>query len=225
MKTFEHLQFDPGKCRKEVAEFQDLLAGRRSLKEREDILPFFKKRKHLSAFVGSYLTDVVRFDRVAHEYQLFGDFGCDLVAGDSVNKAYVFVEFEDAAPGGIFVKKKTKNTPEWSPRFEHGFSQVVDWLFKLDEQRGTVEFEERFGAGAITSIALLVVGRDERFGPRETARLQWRQEHLLVHSKHVRCLTFDQLCEDLLERLGRLGFAAGTAKAGPQGKGPARGPG
>ena len=28
---------------------------------------------------------------------------------------------------------KRKATPDWSPRFEHGFSQLVDWFFKLHE--------------------------------------------------------------------------------------------
>jgi Domain of unknown function (DUF4263) len=206
MKTFEVLAFDRAQCRKEVLELQALLAANPSLKERTQVLPFFKERKHLSAFIASYFSEVLHYDRLAHEYQLFGDFACDLVAGDSATKSYVFVEFEDAAPDSIFVKKKKKSTPEWSSRFEHGFSQVVDWLFKLDEQRGTVEFEERFGARAMACIGMLVVGREEPLGPREAARLRWRQEFVLVNSKHVKCVTFDQLCQDLLGKLQQLPY-------------------
>jgi len=200
-KEFEKISFDAAQCRAEAQELRVLLAGNPVLEERKDILPFFKQRKHLSAFLGLYHPEIVRYDLVAHELPLFGDFVCDLVAGDSKNKAYTFIEFEDATIDSIFIKKKA--TPDWSPRFERGFSQLVDWFFKLHDQSNTVEFEEKFGSRTIRHIGLLVVGRTETLSKREYERLRWRQEHVLINSKQIHCKTFDQLCDDILDRLDK----------------------
>lgn len=208
-KKFEKLQFDVEQCRREAEELRMFLATNTTLKERQDILPFFKQRKHLSAFLGSYHPGVVRRDLLAHELSLFGDFSCDLAVGDSKNKAYLFIEFEDAAPDSLFVQKAGKATPEWSSRFEHGFSQFVDWFFKLHEQGNTVGFEELFGARSIQHLGLLVIGRNASLGKREQERLLWRQEHVQVNSRQIHCKTFDQLCDDVLDRLVQ--FPSATA--------------
>lgn len=204
-KEFRPIQFDPAKCRTEVEELRSLLATNAELQERKQVLPFFKERLHLSAFLGSYHPEIVRYDLVAHELPLFGDFVADLVVGDSKSSAYAFVEFEDASPESIFVKKKA--TPDWSPRFEHGFSQLVDWFFKLHEQGQTVDFEYKFGSRTIRHLGLLVIGRTEHLSKREEQRLRWRQEFVLLNSKQVYCKPFDQLCEDLLARLEQIPIA------------------
>ena len=64
--------------------FEALLASKPELKEREDILPFFKKNLNLTALLGTYIHDIANPDRLASEYDLFGDFVCDLVVGDSM---------------------------------------------------------------------------------------------------------------------------------------------
>ena len=111
----------------------------------------------------------------------------------------VFVEFEDARPNSIF--KKSKPTPEWSPRFEHGFSQILDWFYKLDTQRHPADFESRFGARAIHVSGLLVVGRRQNLEARERDRLAWRRQRVAVNGWQINSMTFDDLCEDTLERL------------------------
>jgi hypothetical protein len=138
---------------------------------------------------------------VAYEYDLFGDFACDLVVGDSVTRTYGFIEFEDASPNSIFVQRGARVTPEWSPRFEHGYSQIVDWFCKLNDMEKTDEFDTRFGGRSIKYFGLLVIGRSETFTPRESRRLAWRQDRTVVNSRHIRCVTFDQLAEDLTERM------------------------
>ncbi|HCA97100.1 MAG TPA: hypothetical protein DEP38_21515, partial [Cyanobacteria bacterium UBA9226] len=70
------------------------------------ISPFFRERHHLSAFIGSYHTNINRFDRLAFEYDIFGDFTEDIVVGDFVGKAYCFVEFEDAASNSCRMRVK-----------------------------------------------------------------------------------------------------------------------
>jgi hypothetical protein len=51
MKQFDVLDFNPDQCRTELAELRDLLAASTDLKETQDILPFFRARRHLSAFL------------------------------------------------------------------------------------------------------------------------------------------------------------------------------
>src|SRR6516165_2935758 len=121
------LSFSHEQCLREAQEFKAFLGAHTMLKERDEVLPFFKARHHLSAFLGAYNSLVIHYDRFAHEFDIFGPFACDLVAGDWARRAYVFVEFEDAAPKSIFVRTRRK-TLEWSPRFEHGFSQILDWF-------------------------------------------------------------------------------------------------
>jgi len=196
MKGFQSHEFDPNCCRDELAELQSLLRHSAELGERRDILPFFRKRLHLSALLGSYNPRISSYDRVAYEYDVFGDFHCDLAIGDAVRAAYVFVEFEDAGQESVFVSRG-RTTPEWSPRFDHGYSQIIDWLYKLSDMRPSDDFRGRFGSRDASFTTLLVVGRSGGLAEREQARLRWRQNHVVVDSKHVFCLTFDELCEDL----------------------------
>jgi hypothetical protein len=203
-KEFKRILFDPVQCRKEPEDLRDLLAINRGLQERKQVIPFFKQRLQLSAFLGSYHPEIVRYDLVAHELPLFGDFVADLVVGDSKNNAFAFIEFEDAASGSIFVTKKGKGkekaTPDWSSRFEHGFSQLVDRFFKLHEQAQAVEFEHKFGTRTIRHHGILIIGRTEHLGKREGERLRWRQEFVLLNSKQIHCKTFDQVRDDILDR-------------------------
>jgi hypothetical protein len=194
------LAFSHEQCLKEALEFQAFLGSHTTLKERDEVLPFFRARQHLSAFLGVNNARAVQYDRFAHEYDIFGDFTCDLVAGDWTRRAYVFVEFENAEPNSIFVQKR-RTTPEWSSRFEHGFSQILDWFYKMDTQRHNPDFEQRFGSRDPHVSGLLVVGRRQDFGPREQDRLSWRHQHVTVHGKQIYAMTFDDLCEDTIARL------------------------
>lgn len=117
MKNFAKIDFDLIKCRNQLVEFQELLQSKRGLSERDDILPFFRERQELSALVGGLHPKLYRYERIAFEYDIFGDFVADLVVGDAVTKAYCFVEFESAVANSVFVSKSGKSTPEWSPTF------------------------------------------------------------------------------------------------------------
>jgi hypothetical protein len=211
MKTFEPLAFDPARCRKEVGELRRWLGRHPTLEENRHVRPFFRKRPHLSAFIASYSPNVIRFDRLAYEYPLFGDFTCDLAVGDSVKHAYCFIEFEDAGPASLFVKQGRKATREWSARFDHGYSQIIDWFYKLDDMRKSDDFHARFGARTITYTGILVVGRDHHLLPGERERLAWRRTNVVVGSQNVQCVTFDGLLEDLEARLATFPL---TARAG-----------
>ena len=140
-------------------------------------------------------------DRVAWEYRLFGDFQGDLVVGDATRHAYAFIEFEGAGPRSLFVKHSKKATCEWSCEFENGYSQIVDWFYKLQVMTNTAEMEDRFGKRAIDCTGVLIAGRDQDMTAGERMRLEWRREHVVVNSKKITCITYDQLVNDLSRRL------------------------
>jgi hypothetical protein len=197
MKTLDRIDLSVAMCRKELAEFGKLLDDKGALSERDDILPFFKAHKHLATLVGSYNPNINRFDRVATEFKLFGDHACDLVIGDSVSHNFCFVEFEDATPRSIFRTKKGRSTPEWSPRFDHGFSQILDWFLILEDQRRTGLHKSLFHADVIQYIGLLVIGRRKDLSDGQHERLVWRSEQVRVGPRQVHCITFDDLYDSL----------------------------
>jgi hypothetical protein len=82
MKDFVDVLFDPAKCQSELTAFGKLLAAKSNLSERDDLLPFFKKRKQLSAFIGTYAPNIGPAPRLAYEFPFFGDFAADVVLGN-----------------------------------------------------------------------------------------------------------------------------------------------
>jgi hypothetical protein len=203
MTSFDSLTFRKKRAEEELIQFQQLLNihSHTPLREREHILPFFKGHRHAAALIGSYNYNLISVDRIAFEFDIFGDYKADLVVGDSQNHQYCFVEFEDATETSIF-KTSARATPDWSPRFEHGFSQIIDWILWLDNQRSTAAYTSRFGVAPIQFVAVLVIGRD-RFleRPLHRERLTWRSEQVIVASRKVNCVTYDQLSRELSRRL------------------------
>ena len=205
MKRFGPAALDLAACVKEVEEFRTLLERNVVLKERKDILPFFKSRPQLSAMCGPAISPkLARADRLAPELDLFGDFACDLAVGDWHRKSYCLVEFEDAGPGSIFRRGRRRASPEWSLRFERGYSQCVDWLRKLALTAESEDFETLFGARAVTYDAALVIGRRGDMSQTELNRLQWRRDKVVVDSRHIVCLTFDDLLDLIYDRINTL---------------------
>jgi hypothetical protein len=210
MKTFSPIKFDPEAARIEVAEFRDLLDSKASLKEREEILPFFRGRPQLSALIGGIGPDVFLPDRLAWELQLFGEYACDLAVGDSASGEFCLVEFEDAAPGSIFTAVKGKSTPEWSRRFERGFGQIIDWFRIIDDLDRTDLLRSKFGVASPYCAGLLVIGRSHDLYPTLRERLAWRSRHVVVRSKRVVCMTFDELYQNLAIKLNLFGHVTGS---------------
>jgi hypothetical protein len=145
------------------------------------------------------------------EVSLFdNEFRADFVIADRQKKKFVFVEFEDATKNSIFKPKPKKtnasNTSyDWSPRYEHGLSQVIDWYYRMDDYERTNKFEEYFGHRQISYTGLLVIGRD-RFIQQAglSQRFRWRSGKTIINSKPLYCMTFDQLLEELVEKLSIL---------------------
>src|SRR5262245_48184467 len=100
MKEFIRVRFDPASCQSDLEAFRELLDSKAELEEHADVQPFFEAHPQLAAMIGTaYSYDVSPCDLVAFQYQLFGDFGCDLVVGDSARHMFGFIEWEDGAAG------------------------------------------------------------------------------------------------------------------------------
>jgi hypothetical protein len=204
MKELIPLQFNLEQCRAEVEDLRQLLLGQDELEERQTILPFLKNHHQLLALIGQYHPDTIRCNRLAWEYDLFGDFQCDFVMGNAERRAYTFVECEDAKAKSIFVRS-TRSARDWAPRFEHGFSQIIDWFYKINDMLRTDDMANRFGGPVIEYTGVLLIGRDKHFQPGERRRLEWRNAHVVVNSKHIYCRTYDELLLDLETRLAAFG--------------------
>lgn len=197
---FKALRFDRMQCRQDLAELEQLLANRPSLNERTDILPFFKRHPHLALFLASYDPNIRTYNCLAFELEMFGQFSADVVVGDWARHSFCFIEFEDGTPDSIF-RATQRHTTDWAPRFEHGFSQIVDWFWLLRNLERTEPFERQFGARAINAMGILVIGRDSGISAGDRLRLDWRRDHVVVDSKKIYCCTFDELLRDLREKL------------------------
>ena|SRR5271165_681000 len=201
MKKLTQHKFDRAQCRVEWKEFEQLLKSKAVLDENKDILPFFKARQDLSLFITSFFPRIKNADVFAHEYPIYGDFRADLVVGDSVTHNYLLVEFENGSSDSIFKKRPGKATPDWAPRFECAFSQLVDWLWKLDDMRSTADFVHAFGDRQAKFQGLIVIGKDMQLDSQSTERLKWRVDRVIVDSNFVSCISFNDLAVDLDFRL------------------------
>ncbi len=193
MKKFETITPNREQCKKELNEFRSLLENnQKELAESDNLLPLFKKSKQLTSLLGSFHPGISVTDSIAHEFDL-DDYYCDFVVGDTRRGAFLFVEFEDAKKDSVFVSRG-RFVPEWSPRFEHGFSQLVDWAFKVHDMEKSVDtFEAKFGTRITDFMSMLVIGRDSFLETCELNRLKWRCHNVVVDSQQVRCMTYDQL--------------------------------
>ena len=200
MKALEQFHFEPAKCKEEIEAFGKLLKAKQRLVERDEIQPFFESHPHLAAFLGSYDLDVGPANRLAFKYDILGDFEADLVLGNYEQRKYCLVEFEDCNDKSLFVKSGQKATKEWGKRFEHGFSQLVDWFYALDDTRGTLRFAQDFGYGYVRFSGMLIIGQSAGLDESERNRLAWRTEKVVVNSNPVYCLTFDDLFGGLCRR-------------------------
>ena len=195
MKTFEPFVFNYKKALQELSDFENLLSSNAELGENQDILPFFRENKNLSMFVGALNPNILSFDQLAFELDLWGDFVCDLAIGDSKSGSYCLVEFEDAKSDSIFKKVGRKSTLEWSPRFEHGFSQIVDWFWLLDDSKQSSKYKQLFKGSEIHFTAYLVIGRTKFVDDEQ--RFHWRRNKVQVNAQQVHCFTFDELSQTL----------------------------
>ena len=201
MPDVRKVVLDADKCRAEINGLGHLLASKADLSETGDIQPFFRSHDQVSAFLGTYAPEIGPAPDIIFESPIFGNFRADLIVGNISECAFCLVEFEDGRANSIF-RKTNRDLTEWSSRFEHGYSQIIDWFALLDDVKKTDLFKETFGQGYVRFSGMLLVGRDSSFtGDYDKRRLAWRTDNVVLSSQPVFCLTFDELHRKLDSRL------------------------
>lgn len=200
--------FNPARCKKEVKEFGKLLKSKTDLSEKKDILPFFRDRDQICSLMGSIIPAIGLAPEIYREFSFLGDYSADLFVGNKAAKHHLAIEFEDARANSILRNLPGRNTKEWSPRFEHGYSQLIDWFATLDDYKKIDKFRREYGQGHVVFSGLLVVGRDSGLTQDDLDRLDWRSDKVLVDSHSISCLTFDGLHRILQEKVELYSAAA-----------------
>lgn len=201
------LKFSLPSCKTALAELKILLATKPELDETgpDGLQEFFWERPALLLLMGKCFGPTMKASSYQREFSIFNEFRADFAVCNQTKDRFLFVEFEDAKSDSVFAKKADgarSVSYQWSPRFEHGFSQVVDWHFRMHDYRRTSKLEEHFGSQPIAYIGILVIGRDQHVkGTGNSQRLAWRRETTVIDSEPLRCLTFDELAFELEERL------------------------
>jgi hypothetical protein len=199
MTPWRNITFNPEQARLELTKFDQFLNEHPELSENE-VRSFLNQCPQLIASLGQFNGSADRIDRWAPELDLLGKHACDYVVGYSRRAAYVLVELEDATPTGVF--KPTPVTPYLTDRFNHGFSQIVDWLCLLDGQQSTPQFQSYWGTAVPPQfVGLLIVGRRAPLSAEDCQRLEWRNTKVKVNSHSVLSMTYEDLVERLADRL------------------------
>jgi hypothetical protein len=202
VRGFEEITLEIPRLREELDDFESFLNSETQLKEREQIAPFFKQRKHLVAALGYTHAGIAHPDRVSTELSLFGDFSCDAASGDSVSKAFLLVEFEDATERSVLGRAVPGKIKPWSPRFEHGASQLVDWAWRLScENHDSHAFRRIFEMNDPYIHFLFIARRDADLNDDDQARIRWRANSMTLGAYRMSCLTFDGALSTLRRRL------------------------
>lgn len=204
-KDFTDVVFDPVQFKSELDQFGQLLNSKQNLGERE-IQELFQASRHLTAYIGTTTSNIGVAKQVAYEFQIVGDFAADIAFGHR-ERQFCFVELEDANLNSVLNRTGKKSTKEWSRRFEHGFSQLVDWFCAFDDFKHTPHFQKNFGYGHVDFVGLLLIGRNAGLEPDDVRRLRWRTHHVVVNSHPVICMTYDDLFRELKEGYERLSVA------------------
>ncbi len=192
MTLFNDINPDPSTILTEVEEFRNFLATNPRA-ERAQFLPFFARHPQLCAYLGTLNDRVSLGTQVKTELSLWGDFTCDLVAGNVADSAFVFIEFEDAAENSLFRQQRGRKNSHWGRRVEQGISQVTDWIFRLNSEGTSDQMERDFGARRITFMGLVVVGRNDQVTAYDRARLDWRSQHTILGGTKLSVVTYDDL--------------------------------
>jgi hypothetical protein len=192
----ETVEFDPATFRKELDEYERLLTSKSNLSERDVIIPFFKEKKNLTAYIASLFLRIPVATEICYEFDIGGNFRADILLGSKADGNFCVVEFEQGQEGALF-KKQHRKHPEWSSQFEHAFSQIVDWYYALGDSANTKEFRATFGQKEIKFASLIVMGRDTELDDSKRNRLDWRTNNVQIGPNKVTCMTFDQLHYEL----------------------------
>ncbi|RVU18663.1 Shedu anti-phage system protein SduA domain-containing protein [Methylobacterium oryzihabitans] len=199
MSSFERIRFDLRLADSELASFKQWLAGVTFVGERA-IVAEIRRRRHMACLLASTLglpaPDMIRF-----ELALKGMFRTDLVLGNDGQRRFGLVEFEDAEATSIF-RKGTAQYRSWSPRIEHGFSQILDWAWVRADHPHDSVLLAGFGGPITTSAYAVICGRDASLADDvERKRFKHRRDHLKVEGQPALVLTYDEMVRSMDDNL------------------------
>ncbi len=229
MKGFNKFAFDPKALRVECDRLAAQLKKNQGieLEERNHLSPIFKSSPNLVSVIGSAFGGVSSPDLIAYEYWILDKLRCDFALCNSRRHTFSFIELEDAKQNSVFVHRKPDlhnglmgRPPyyDWADRFEHGASQMIDWIRILEDERQTNNFRAHFGShNSFEACFVLVIGRDEFLDDDQKERLAWRTKNLQVAGYKVNSITYDQLLEEAEFELSTYAAAAAAATGtGPE---------
>lgn len=190
---------NPKKLKAEMKAFKKMLE--KAWFSENEALRLFRKSKNLIATFGNFNTAINNPDLVGSEIGIDGLVRCDFVVGDSNTRHFVLVEFEDAKKNSIFKSAtKKRNIPDWSPRFEHGFSQLVDWAWIMADSKNSISKKAAFKGDVADWTLLLISGRDSSLNNLSKERIYWRSKNANCYNQKVFHLTFDELYKTIVAK-------------------------
>ncbi len=200
MIKMQQVNLDRIECQESLNAFRNLLEEGKVYGE-TFFLSFFKEHPNLILLMGSLAGYNPEYYQ--NEFNIFNEFYADFAIANSKMDHFTFVELEDDGNESVFREKENEKTKRyvWSPVFEHGYSQIIDWFYRLDDYSKTNKIKEHFNVEKMRYEALLIVGRNSSLPNFECrGKLDWRSENVDVHKKKVFCLTYDELYNQLSER-------------------------
>jgi hypothetical protein len=199
MSSFETIKFDLKRADVELDSFKTWLATISFVGE-TTIVAEIKKRRHMACLLASTL-GLPAPDMIKFELALKGMFRTDLVLGNDGQRRFGLIEFEDAEANSIF-KRGTTQYRSWSPRIEHGFSQILDWAWVRSDHPNDSVLLAGFGGPITTSAYAVVCGRDASLADDvERKRFKHRRDYLKVEGQPALVLTYDEMVRSMDDNL------------------------
>jgi hypothetical protein len=192
MSQLQRIEMSYEQAATDLEQFKSYLGANESFSE-GDVVGKLKGFPHLCCLLGSLIAGVPKANVFKFEFQIQGVFAADLVVGNTQRQRYVFIEFEDGSENGLFGKARTAQMRNWSTRFEHGFGQLVDWEWALNDGKTSAVLQNNLGGGTFAAEYLLVCGRDHFMEGTEKERLFYRAQKVLLDGKPATCMTYDGL--------------------------------
>jgi len=150
--TFDHARFEA-----ELTALEALLASKDDLSETDDIGPLFKVSRQLSAFLGPSPRTSDRRPSWPSSSGSSATTG-PTSSWEASRPPLLRGRVRGRGPRQHLQEAADPIQPEWSARFEHGFSQLTDWFFNLDDYKKTHGFTKTFGYGHVSFTGLLIIG-------------------------------------------------------------------
>ena len=200
MSFLRTLDLDYGQAEKELAELRKFLNDNPIFKESK-IVKELKKRLHASCLIGSLIAGAPKPDLYKFEFPLLGTFRADLVVGSSHSRRFVLVEFEGAGVTSLFGPGGTALMRDWSKELEHGFGQLVDWAWQVNDAPGLTTLQSAFGCNIAGAVSLLVCGRDAHMDIAERKRFDYRATKVAIQGMITTVLTYDGLLVFLQDQI------------------------